>query len=150
MVNFIGGFGHDGQARPISYRRLKEAADALTITSTTPEGPANLLGTGRAMFALSIYDYRMLLASVANSIFAVEGALKLRLKMKGTFDSLIKKAVADGLVTPEVADIVDTGRKIRNGFIHEGKIPRWTFGMAYNGLSASYRLVSELYPEPAP
>jgi len=147
MVNFSGGFDQDGHPRPMTYRRLKEVADTLTITSTTPEGPASLLGVARNMFALSFYCYQMLAASAANSIVAVESALKVRLASNARFNVLIDKAVEEGLVAPDTADVVHAGRQIRNNYFHEGKLPQWTFAMAHNGIGASYRLVRELYPE---
>jgi hypothetical protein len=147
MVKFIGGFDGQGRARPMTFRRLKEVADSLVITSTTPEGPATLLATGRDMFALAFYQYKLLFASASFSIFAVEAALKLRLGLRANFHSLVRKATEDGLITAEVADVVEAGRRIRNNFVHEGKLTQWTFGMAFNGVGASYRLVGELYPE---
>lgn len=147
MVNFIGGFDQQGRERPMTYRRLRDVADSLTITSTTPDGPATLLETAREMFALSFYQYNMLLASATFSIFAVEAALKVRLGAQGGFQALIRTATAGGLITSDVADVVDTGRHIRNNFVHEGAKPLWSFAMAYNGIGASYRLVRELYPE---
>jgi hypothetical protein len=147
MVHFSGGVDEHGQARPMTYRRLKEHSDSWLITSTTPEGPATLLTTARAMFALSFYCYEQLVVAASHSLFGVEVALKLRLDRADGFRSLIEGALADGLITAEVADIVDTGRIIRNRFVHEGKQPTWTFGVADRVIGASYRLVRELYPE---
>ncbi len=144
MVTFSGGFDEYGEPRPMTYRRLREHADSWVITTTTPEGPATLLKTARDMFALSFYCYEQLVVAAAQSLFGVEVALKLRLGRKGGFQHLIQVALNGGLISSEVADIVDTGRAIRNDFVHEGKQPVWTFGLADNVIGASYRLVSDL------
>ncbi|KOV81767.1 hypothetical protein [Nocardia sp. NRRL S-836] len=79
MANFIGRLDGNGEERTMIYRRLKEVAHSFGITSTTPEGPANLLEDAREMFALLFYRYKMLTTAAAAPIFAVEDALKLRL-----------------------------------------------------------------------
>jgi hypothetical protein len=148
MTAFNGGFDEHGEPRPMTYRRLKEHADSWVITSTTPEGPATLLKTARDAFALSYYCYEQLAVAAGHSLFGVEVALKLRLERGGSFQSLIAIALDEELISSDVADVVDTGRAIRNRFVHEGKQPAWTFGLADGVIGASYRLVSELYPEP--
>lgn len=150
MANFCGGFDEHGQSRPMTYRRLREHADTWVITSTTPDGAATLLKTARDMFALSFYCYEQLVVAASHSLFGVEVALRLRLDRERGFQNLISGALSEGLISSEVADIVDTGRTIRNRFVHEGEQPVWTFGLADSVIGASYRLVSELYPEAVP
>ncbi|WP_156094116.1 DUF4145 domain-containing protein [Lentzea aerocolonigenes] len=148
MLKMIGGFDDNGEERPMTYRRLKEVAQDLVITSTTPEGPANLLDDAREMFAMSFYRYPMVTGSAVFSIFAVEAALKLRLNNRDNFQANIQRATQQGLISAEAAEAVDAGRQIRNNYLHEGKRPQWTLGQAYPAIGASFRLVSERYPEP--
>jgi hypothetical protein len=100
------------------------------------------------MFPLGFYLYEQVSVASAQSIFAVEVALKQRLEQGGNFQALINAALAQGLISADVADIVHTGRRLRNKFTHEGKQPVWTFGMADQIIGASHKLVSGLYPEP--
>jgi hypothetical protein len=53
MMNFIGGLDAHGQPLPMTYRRLRAAADEWIITEATPDGPARLLRAARDMFALA-------------------------------------------------------------------------------------------------
>lgn len=148
MTSFMGGLDANGQPLPMTYRRLRAAADDWIITKATPEGPARLLKAARDMFALGFYSYELVACSNAWSIFAVEAALKLRLgaDQKAPFSGLIKRARQQGLVSDHLADILDTGRDLRNRFVHEGKQPAWTFGMAAMVIGASFKIVAELYP----
>ena len=57
MINFLGGLDANGQPLPLTYRRLRAAADDWIITDATPEGPARLLKAARDMFALGFYAY---------------------------------------------------------------------------------------------
>jgi hypothetical protein len=56
MTNFLGGLDANGQPLPMTYRRLRAAADDWIITDATPEGPARLLKAARDMFALGFYQ----------------------------------------------------------------------------------------------
>ena len=80
----------------------------------------------------------------------MEAALKLRLERRADFKTLITLAEERGLVRPGAGDFMDTGRQIRNRFVHEGKQSPWTFGLADGVMRTSHILVAELYPdEPA-
>jgi len=148
MRNFVGGFDADGQPVAMTYVRMRKAADEWVITDSTPDGPACLLKAAKDMFALGFYSYELVACSCAWSITAVEAALKLRVNapQKSSFDRLIKLAVEQNLVSAHLADILDTGRQIRNKFIHEGKQPVWTLGMAGNAIGSSFQIVGQLYP----
>ena len=100
------------------------------------------------MFALGFYSYGLVACSNAWSIFAVEAALKLRLgpDERTPFRELIQRARKQGLITDYLADILDTGRELRNRFVHEGEQPVWTFGMAAEVIGSSFKIVAELYP----
>lgn len=149
MQHFIGGLDAQGQPLPITYRRTRSVADDWVITAATPEGPATLLKASRDMFALGYYSYELVACSNAWSLFGVEAALKLRLEapQKTPFGRLIKDAKETGLVGEHMADILDTGRELRNRFVHEGRQPTWTLGMAGSVIGTSFRLVAELYPD---
>jgi hypothetical protein len=149
MQYFVGGLDGDGQPLSMTYRRLRAVVDDWHITASTPEGPARLLKAAADMFALGFYSYELVACSNSWSIFAVEAALKLRLnaEQKTPFGVLIKKAMKEHLVSEYLADILETGRRLRNDFVHEGIQPAWTFGMASNVLRSSFKIVAELYPD---
>ena len=149
MRNFIGGLDERGQPLPMTYRRGRLLADEWVITTATPEGPATLLKAARDMFALGYYSYELVACSNAWSLFGVEAALKLRLGApeKTFFSKLVKNAVDTGLMSEHLADLLDTGRDIRNRFVHEGKQPVWTLGMAAGVIGTSFQIVAELYPD---
>jgi hypothetical protein len=149
MVNFLGGLDPDGQPLPMTFRRLREHADKWPITDATPAGPRQLLKTTQDMFAQAFYSYELATCACAWSIFAVEAALKARLQaaQNASLKKLIDRAKSLGLVDEYLADILDTGREIRNNFVHEGVQPVWTFGMADMVIGASFRIVAELFPE---
>lgn len=143
-----GGMDEHGHMRPMTYRRLREFVDQdWTVTAATPEGPTTLLKTTRDMFCLGFYSYELIAASCSWSLFAVEAALKLRLNVNKSFNQLVELAEQQGLITQELGETIDAGREIRNNFVHEGKQPMWTPGMAGEGIGASFRFVAELYPD---
>ena len=148
MASFLGGLDARGQPLPMTYRRLRAAADDWIITEATPEGPARLLEAARDMFALGFYSYELVACSNAWSIFAVEAALKLRLgaEEKTPFRTLIMRARSQGLINDYLADLLHTGRGLRNRFVHEGEQPVWSFGMAAEVIGASFKIVADLYP----
>lgn len=59
---------------------------------------------------------------------------------------MAKQAREQGLLNDDLADILDTGRELRNRFVHEGEQPTWTLGMAAGVIGASFKIVAELYP----
>lgn len=152
MQHFIGGLDDRGQPLPMTYRRARSVADNWIITAATPEGPATLLKAARDMFALGYYSYELVACSNAWSLFGVEAALKLRLQAseKTPFGKLIKDAKESGLVSEQLAELLDTGREIRNRFVHQGMQPTWTLGMASRVVGTSFRVVAELYPDEHP
>jgi hypothetical protein len=149
MENFAGGFDANGQVLPLTYMRMRAAAEDWIITRSTPEGPATLLKASRDMFCLGYYSYELVACSNSWSIFGVEAALKVRFNAsKGTsFSKLVKTAHDQGLVSDYLADILETGRDLRNRFVHEGKQQLWTLGMAGVVIGASFRIVADLFPD---
>ncbi|MBK7623004.1 MAG: hypothetical protein IPJ14_10165 [Kineosporiaceae bacterium] len=87
--------------------------------------------------------------SNAWSLFGVEAALKLRLSApeKTPFAKLIREAKESALVSEHLADLLDTGREIRNRFVHQGMQTTWTLGMAGQIIGTSFQIVAELYPD---
>ena len=149
MPHFMGGLDGNGQPLPITYRRLRVAADGWHITPSTPEGPARLLKASADMFALGFYSYELVACSNSWSIFAVEAALKHRLGAaeKVPYAKLIEQASEKGLVPDHLAKILHNARDLRNGFVHEGIQPNWTFGMAAQVIGSSFKIVATLYPD---
>jgi hypothetical protein len=147
MVHFIGGLDAHGRALPMTFRRLKQQAETWPVTAATPAGPAALLKTAREMFAHGFYVYEFVAASCSWAVNAVEAALKLRLEQQGSFRSLIAAAEDGGILQPGTGAALHAGRDIRNGFVHEGTQPVWTFGMADQALRTPHFIVAELYPD---
>ncbi|GAA0520951.1 hypothetical protein Ade02nite_65020 [Paractinoplanes deccanensis] len=101
------------------------------------------------MFSLGLYSYELIACSASWSITAVEAALKLRLDAGSKpFQWLIELAIEKGMVSAYLGDILDAGRQIRNRFVHEGRQPIWTLGMASSVIGSSFKIVAELYPSP--
>jgi hypothetical protein len=149
MKHFIGGFDDAGQPLPMTYRRMRDLADGWTVTAATPAGPASLLKTARDMFALGYYSYELVASANAWSLFGVEAALKIRFNAteKTNFQKLIRLAREVGLLDDALAEHLDTGRKLRNNFVHAGQQGVWTLGMAGKVIGASFELVAHLYPD---
>jgi hypothetical protein len=153
MINFIGlnGGGHTG------YHELRRLASSWPTTSTTPSGPAELLGTSRSLFAHGYYVYSLFAVAGTWSILALEAALKLRLNAKpnSSFKSLVESAEAAGLLPPHGWDNgrLDAGRQLRNRTVHGEAQQLWTPPMAESVVAASHEAVAALYPDnatPAP
>src|SRR5690242_417341 len=119
MALFIGGFDENGHPRPMNPARLREAADDWTVTESTPEGVAGLLGTSRALFVQSFFVYEFLTVSALLALQAVEASLKVRLDVERLeFARLIERAAMEGLLSEEARGRLDAGRLLRNQLSH--------------------------------
>lgn len=147
-MRFYAGLDENGHPVPMTYRNLLMQAAQMPVTVATPDGPAELLKTSRDMYVLGLYSYNLVASSCTWALAAVEAALKLRLNKgkNATFQKMIQEADALGLVPPGAEDILETGREVRNFFVHEGKASVLPFAVAVNVIRTSHVLVAELYP----
>ncbi|MBO3738337.1 hypothetical protein [Actinoplanes flavus] len=151
MKNFIGGFNDRGEPVEITFARMQAAAADWIITPSTPQGPAQLLKAARDMFCLGLYSYELIACSASWSITAVEAALKLRLDAGSKpFQKLVTLAIEQELIDAYLGEVLDAGRQIRNNFVHEGRQPVWTLGMAGSAIGTSFKVVAQLYPAATP
>ena len=148
MANFIGGFDEVGQPKPMSVALLRSVAASWPTTSTTPTGVAEILQTSRQLFVHSFYVYEFATVAVAWSLLAVETALRTRLQAgeSARYAAMLKRAESEKILTPMMADRLDAGRQIRNGFSHPTGQSVWALGMASGALTTSHEAVGRLFP----
>ena len=90
----------------------------LVIPPGLPPAAESVLTTVRELIRHSYFRYEFLMVGAAMSIIAIEAALAERYG-KGILANHLKKARADGLLTEEQYDLLDSsGRSIRNNFAH--------------------------------
>jgi len=144
----LGGFDeHTGQPLPMNPGALRRSADQWPTTTATPDDVAGLLKTSRDLYVASSYAYEFLTVAVLWSLLAVEAALRLRLdgSEKDTFKTLITAAHERGLLDDEAAEVLDAGRRLRNGFSHPERQDAWSYGMAGPSIRTSHEVVALLF-----
>ncbi|MFJ9787093.1 hypothetical protein ACIRSS_46490 [Amycolatopsis sp. NPDC101161] len=147
MINFAGlnGAAHSG------YHELRRQASTWPRTDSTPQGAAELLAASRDLYTQGYYAYTLFAVGGTWSIFAVEVALRSRLKAstKIPFVDLVKAAERQGLL-PKPAwdgDRLDAGRLLRNKTVHGAGQELWTPAMARTVIESSHHAVSALFPD---
>lgn len=84
---------------------------------------------------------------VAWSLMAVESCLRWALDAndeKVGFARLVERARDEALVSVDLAEALDTGRQLRNGFSHPRLQPVWSLGMTAPALRTSHLAVYEI------
>ena len=150
MLEFLGGWDEQtGQPVPMNPGALRRNADRWPTTSTTPGGVAGLLRTSRDLYVASFYAYEFLTTGVLWSFHAVEAALRLKLDAseRDTFKALVDDAHKQNLLDDVAADVLDAGRKLRNGFSHPEGQDTWSYGMAGPAIRTSHAVVSHLFAD---
>ncbi|MDX3803117.1 hypothetical protein [Streptomyces sp. AK04-3B] len=90
----------------------------LVLPPGLPEAAERVLTTARELIRMSYYRYEFMMVGAATSIIAIEAALSDRYG-KGTLANHLKQALADGLLTQDQFDLLDScGRPIRNRYAH--------------------------------
>lgn len=89
----------------------------LQVPPSVPVNTARAFITARELIRFSFYHYEFAAVAVSTSIIAIESALRDRYG-GNNLAGMIEAALADGTITDEQADHLDTGRKIRNRYAH--------------------------------
>jgi hypothetical protein len=129
------------------YADMHALVEDLVVPEGAPPAAVSVLTTARELLRHSYYRYEFSTVAVLHSLIAVEAVLRDRLPDAGKkpLHRLIQQAAADGLISAEQADMLDTGRKIRNGMArghttHTVMPP----AMAVPMVRTSFRIVDEL------
>jgi hypothetical protein len=101
------------------------------------------------MFVDGYYTYENFMDAATRSLQAVEAALRVRFDAdeKVSFFKLIERARDEGLVDATTYDILDTGRKLRNGQVHATSQTVVPPVVAANMIRTSHQLVSEIFDQ---
>jgi hypothetical protein len=144
--NISGGIGPDGRMRPMSYETLaglaSEWADLLPDTMII-DGPAKLLRMARSQFALSWFDYELMVTASLTGFQALESAFRVLYPEaeRMPFRALIRKARREGILPDNIADLAEAGADLRNRFSHPQTQTALSLGMCAPMLENTHRLV---------
>lgn len=89
----------------------------LEVPASVPINTARAFDTARELIRFSYYHFEFAAVAVATSIIAIEAALRERYG-GGNLASLIRRGLEDGTINAEQADLLNTGRSIRNRYAH--------------------------------
>jgi hypothetical protein len=146
-ANISGGIGPDGRMRPMSFEILaglaSEWADLLPDAMLI-DGPAQLLRMARSQFALSWFDYELMVTASLTGFQALEAAFRVLYPEaeKLPFRALTRRARQEGVLPDNIADLADAGVDLRNSFSHPHTQTALTVGMAGPMLETTHRLVA--------
>lgn len=121
-----------------------EWADLLPDTMII-DGPAKLLCMARSQFALSWFDYELMVTASLTGFQALESAFRVLYPEQGErvpFRALIRKARREGILPDNIADIAEAGAELRNRFSHPQTQTALSLGMSVPMLENTHRLVS--------
>lgn len=143
----FSGWDARGQEASLSYEGLAAVARQWPVSPAAPAGVAGLLSTSRDLWTAAWFHYEFLVVGASWSLLAVEAALRdcLAAGTEVSLRRLIKKAVEGGLVDPDAAERLDTGRRLRNALLHARGQGAWTPAMAAPVLAVAHQAVAELY-----
>ncbi|MFB6705757.1 hypothetical protein ACFCW6_13695 [Streptomyces sp. NPDC056333] len=123
----------------------------LVIPLGLPQAAESVLTTARELIRMSYFRYEFMMIGAGTSIIAIEAALADRYG-KGNLAGYLKKAHADGHLTKEQYDLLDSfGRPIRNKYAH-GDLTHvaLTPPLAIGMLRTAITLLAELHATPSP
>jgi hypothetical protein len=142
-VGMLGGYAPSGEPLPATPDHLYEVAESWRVSEHTPPEIRDQLRVSRDLFTHCLLVWEFSAVGVAWSLLAVESALRWALgaRQSTPFQQLIKRAHREGLLTDELADALDAGRRLRNDFSHPRNQPAWTLGMAAPALRRSHAVV---------
>jgi len=131
--------------QPMTFEILaglaSEWADLLPATMII-DGPAELLRMARSQFALSWFDYELMVTASLTGFQALEAAFRvLYPEDERPFRALIRKARQEGVLPDNIADLADAGAELRNSFSHPLTQTALTLGLAAPMLENTHRLV---------
>lgn len=107
-------------------------------------GPAKLLGMARSQFALSWFDYALMVSATLTGFQALEAAFRVLYPEaeRTPFRALIRKAHQDSVIPDNIADLADARAELRNSFSHPRTQTTLTLGMTVPMLENTHRLVA--------
>lgn len=148
------GRDESGQFLPMSFEALETLATewaALVPDESSPEGALALLRTARSLFVHAWFDYEFMVVACLVGFQALEAAFR-RLypeAKKGTpWGVLVKRAREEKVLPPNIADVAETGVKLRNLMSHPASARVFTVGMAAPMLENTHRQVALLLSAP--
>lgn len=142
-VGMLGGWGPSGEPLPAMLDHLFAVAASWPVSEYTPPEIREQLRVSRDLFTHCLLVWEFSAVGVAWSLMAVESTLRWALGASDSvpFKALITRARGDGLLTDELAEVVEVGRELRNRFSHPKNQPAWTLGMAAPALQRSHEVV---------
>ncbi|WP_238427348.1 hypothetical protein [Streptomyces adustus] len=99
---------------------MHDLVQDLVVPAGVPDAAATVLNTARELLRQSYFCYEFSTVAVLHSLIAVEMVLRSKVPNAGKapLQRLIKQAADSGLLTADQADLLDTGREIRNKMAH--------------------------------
>lgn len=134
------------------FEDMHDLVRDLVIPPGLPQPAESVLTTARELIRMSYYRYEFMMIGAATSIIAIEAALSDRYGSRGTLADHLKKAHADGLITEEQYDLLDScGRPIRNEYAH-GDLTHavLTPPLAVGMVRTSITILAQLHGAPGP
>lgn len=130
---------------------VDEVIATFARTDATPHDVASLLDLAHKLLRTSVVHYEFAALAVEKSLQALERAARIRLGVDDRmhFKPLIDHLAKEVSLSEEEADILDTGRQIRNFFAHPATAPGFPLVMATSMLRTSHRLIAALFPDAA-
>ena len=145
--NIVGHVSGAGTVNMMKYADLKHLSDGwATIVPEDFEldGPTAILRTSRSLFALSWFDYELMVVAALVCFQALESAFRVLYRDAGEsapLRSLVKRARHDGDLEPQFADIADTAVELRNLLSHPRGAAAFSVGVGASMLENTHRLV---------
>ena len=130
---------------------LVELADAWPTPLEVPESVAEILRVSRALFVHSFWVYEFLVVATSWSLHGVEAGLRQRFAPVGkgvSFQKLIERAHAEGLLDDAWVERLDAGRQLRNYLSHPEAQTTFTVVDASVMLEAAHQVVAQLFADP--
>lgn len=142
-VGMLGGVGPRGEAIPITRQHMVDVATQWPVSPHTPQEVAAQLRVARELFVHCLLVWEFGAVGAAWSLMAVESCLRWALgaDAKASFERLNARARERGLLTDDLAEKTDAGRRLRNMFSHPQGQPALPAGMVSGVLETSHVVV---------
>jgi hypothetical protein len=132
----------------MSFAVLNDLAEewaAILPDTVDDSGAFLILRTARSLFAHAWFDYEFMAVACLVGFQALEAAFcELYPDDKRPLAALIRRAADEGVLPPNIAELADTGRELRNMLSHPKTHAAFTVGMAAGMLENTHRLVGLL------
>jgi len=99
------------------------------------------------MFVHAAFLYDLFTVAAAWALLALEPALRERLNAgrNVSFQKLLERAAASGLVTEEAAEQIGAGIDLRHDFAHPKTMSLYSPGMSELAVETTHRVIADLY-----